>query len=186
MKTSPLLMLTAAFLAFGGAASAQPASEAARIRAGYAINPVPLDMTGRNPALVGLGSYIVNGQGGCNDCHTNPPFLAGGDPFLGEPRKTNIEGFLAGGTEFGPFVSRNLTPNASGRPAGLTLEQFLFVLNTGADVKGRPPFVPSSTNDLLQVMPWPVYQQMSDYDKKAIYEYLSAIPCRGSSTRCGN
>ena len=29
---------------------------------------------------------------------------------------------------------------------------------------------------LLQVMPWPVYQTISDDDLRAIYEYLSAIP----------
>jgi hypothetical protein len=29
---------------------------------------------------------------------------------------------------------------------------------------------------LLRVMPWPVYQSMSDGDLRAIYEYLSAIP----------
>ena len=26
-------------------------------------------------------------------------------------------------------------------------------------------------------MPWPAYQEMTDYDIRAIYEYLSAIPC---------
>jgi hypothetical protein len=35
-------------------------------------------------------------------------------------------------------------------------------------------------------MPWPVYGQMSDNDLEAVYEYLSAIPCRGSATRCGS
>ncbi|HEY0766382.1 MAG TPA: hypothetical protein VGD47_00375, partial [Steroidobacteraceae bacterium] len=30
---------------------------------------------------------------------------------------------------------------------------------------------------LLQIMPWPIYQNMSDRDLRAIYEYLSAIPC---------
>lgn len=29
---------------------------------------------------------------------------------------------------------------------------------------------------LLQVMPWPVFQSMSDHDLRAIYEYLSSIP----------
>jgi hypothetical protein len=24
--------------------------------------------------FVGLGSYLVNAAGGCNDCHTNPPY----------------------------------------------------------------------------------------------------------------
>jgi hypothetical protein len=31
--------------------------------------------------------------------------------------------------------------------------------------------------DLLQIMPWPVYKNMTDHDLRAIYEYLSAIPC---------
>jgi hypothetical protein len=59
------------------------------------------------------------------------------------------------------------------------------VLNTGTDVKGVPPFVPSQENDLLQVMPWPVHRNMLRKDKEAIYEYLRAIPCRGSAERCG-
>lgn len=186
MRTLSVVALTAAIgIAFAQNPNANDASESSKIRIGYEINPVPLDMKGKNPALVGLGSYIVNAQGGCLDCHTNPPHLSGGDPFLGQTEQINIEGFLAGGTEFGPFVSRNLTPNASGLPAGLTLEQFVFVIETGADVKGRPPFVPSQEGDLLQVMPWPIYRHMTVREKHAIYEYLRAIPCRGSSTRCG-
>lgn len=181
----PLVLATALVAALSSIAVAQDNTAASKIRTGFALSPVPLDMKGKNPALVGLGSYIVNGQGGCNDCHTNPPYAEGGDPFLGQDEQINIEGYLAGGVAFGPFISRNLTPNASGRPAGLTLEQFLFVLNTGADVKDRPPFVPSEEGDLLQVMPWPVYRHMSDYDKRAIYEFLRAIPCRGSAERCG-
>jgi hypothetical protein len=35
-------------------------------------------------------------------------------------------------------------------------------------------------------MPWPVYANMSDRELSAIYEYLRAIPCVGSATRCGN
>jgi hypothetical protein len=30
---------------------------------------------------------------------------------------------------------------------------------------------------LLQIMPWPIYQNMTDHELRAIYEYLSAIPC---------
>jgi hypothetical protein len=26
-------------------------------------------------------------------------------------------------------------------------------------------------------MPWPIHQNMTDHDIRAIYEYLSAIPC---------
>ena len=49
-------------------------------------------------------------------------------------------------------------------------------MRTGRDLKNRPPHVPSAEVDLLQVMPWPVYRNMSDRDLRAIYEYLRAIP----------
>jgi hypothetical protein len=147
------------------------------IQQGFAIAPVPLNLKGKDRALVGLGSYIVNGQGGCNDCHTNPPFAAGGDPHLGQPTVVNAAHYLAGGMAFGPFVSRNLTPDVtSGRPANLTFEEFKTIIRTGIDDDALPPNVPSATHDLLQVMPWPVYRHMTDHDLRAIYTYLSAIP----------
>ncbi|MDQ3174940.1 MAG: hypothetical protein M3Q91_14755 [Acidobacteriota bacterium] len=65
------------------------------IRRGFAIAPVPLDLRHRNRALVGLGSYIVNAPGGCNGCHTNPSFLPGHDPFMGEPEHRNTSTPLA-------------------------------------------------------------------------------------------
>jgi hypothetical protein len=37
-----------------------------------------------------------------------------------------------------------------------------------------PPPVDGS---LLQVMPWPVFHNMTDHQIEAIYEYLSSIPC---------
>ena len=78
---------------------------------------------------------------------------------------------------FGPFISRNLTPNpASGLPANLTFEEFKEVIRTGIDDGHVPPHVPSDSKDLLQVMPWSVYQDMTDHDLLAIYKYLSAIP----------
>ena len=158
-------------------------AEIDRIVRGYLITPVPLDLRGKDPVLVGLGSYNVNAKGGCNDCHTAPPFAPGGDPFAGEPKAVNAARYLAGGVPFGPPgdpntpVSRNLTPRAStGLPAGLTWQQFRRTIRTGEDLKHRQPFAPSETNDLLQVMPWPVYQDMTERDLRAIYEYLRAIP----------
>ena len=158
-------------------------AEIDRIVRGYLITPVPLDLRGKDPVLVGLGSYNINAKGGCNDCHTAPPYAPGGDPFAGEPKRINAARYLAGGVPFGPPgdpntpVSRNLTPRAStGLPAGLTWDQFRRTIRTGADLKHRPPFAPSETNDLLQVMPWPVFQNMTERDLRAIYEYLRAIP----------
>jgi hypothetical protein len=146
-----------------------------QIQQGFAIAPVPLNLRGKNRALVGLGSYIVN-TSGCNDCHTEPSFVPGHNPFLGEPEQINTARYLAGGMAFGPFISRNLTPNAAGRPAGLTFEQFLHVLRTGEDLDHLAPHVPSATNDLLQVMPWVVFGKKTDRDIRAIYEYLRSIP----------
>jgi len=40
---------------------------------------------------------------------------------------------------------------------------------------GRDP----DDGHILQVMPWPVYRNMTDGDLRAIYEYLRAIPSRG-------
>src|SRR5215208_2277456 len=55
------------------------------------------------------GSYLVNAAGGCNDCHTWPNYAPGHDPFLAQPKQENVTHYLAGGRDFGPFLSRNLT-----------------------------------------------------------------------------
>ena len=213
--------------------------EAGLIRIGYAIAPVPLNLAGKNQALVGLGSYIVNAQADCNGCHTGgaPPnfnYANYGNPYflnhaLGT--KTDPTTYLAGGTPFGPavpssasiggfppgsvpptyppdgypidpnttfpyagpvIVSRNLTPDKNGLPEGHTLEQFMAILRTGKDFDHIHPTCQSDTDpnialgicipppvdgSKLQVMPWPVFHNMTDHQIEAVYEYLSAIPC---------
>jgi hypothetical protein len=151
------------------------ASESVRIRIGFQIAPVPLNTRGKDKALIGLGSYIVNAQGGCNDCHTNPPFAAGGDPHMGQPTVINAARYLAGGTPFGPgLVSANLTPDQYGRPAGLTFPEFKMLMRTGRDS--------DDPTRILQVMPWPVYAEMASDDLRAVYEYLRAIPSLPDAT----
>ena len=159
----------------------QPDVDAARVQVGYAYakqQGITLDLKGKNRANVGLGSYLVNAVGGCNDCHTAPPFTPDGDPyaFLGAPKQINVACYLAGGSEFGPFVSRDITPWEDGKPAGLTADGFLHVMRTGED--------PDNPGQVLQVMPWSVYGTMSDHDLLAIYEYLTAIPAINANT-CG-
>ena len=46
---------------------------------------------------------------------------------------------------------------------------FVDIIRHGYDTEGITP--------VLQVMPWPVYRNMSDNDLRAIYEYLTSIPC---------
>jgi hypothetical protein len=87
------------------------------------------------------------------------------------------------------IVSRNLTPDRTGRPeGGRTFSEFVQIIRTGADLDhlhAQTCSASVTTNCLplpfdgskLQIMPWPAFQDMTDRDLRAIYEYLSAIPC---------
>ena len=174
-RTAPLVLgATAVGLYFALSAGAQNRGpdngEGSKIQIGYELAPVPLNIRGLDPALVGLGAYYLNAQIGCTDCHTWPNFAPGGNPFLGQPEQINTAVYLAGGRPFpGGIVSANITPDpVTGLPAGLTLDEFMNVMHTGAD--------PDNPHQLLQVMPWPEFRNMRDRDLMAIYEYLSAIP----------
>ena len=171
-----------------------------RIEQGFDIAPVPLNVEGKDRALVGLGSYLVNAAGGCNDCHSAGPqsqYLQGGSPYFGQPTRINPAVYLGGGRDFGALlptpgsphiVSRNLTPDRTGLPAGgRSFDQFREILKTGVDLDHlHPPYSTGQTTNCipppfdgnkLQVMTWPVYQNLTEHDIRAIYEYLSAVPC---------
>ena len=153
-------------------ASADPAKS--KVQIGLNLAPVPLDLHGKNRDMVAQGSYLVNAVGGCNDCHSCPSYAEGHDPYQGGDGQINANNYLAGGVAFGPFVSDNITPDVSGKPAGLSREQFITLIRTGHDPDG----------DLLQVMPWPIYRNMTDKDLRSIYEYLRSIPHAEPGT-CG-
>jgi hypothetical protein len=183
---------------------------------GLRIAPVELNLTDKDPTLVGLGSFIVNAQADCNGCHTssptgaeygsnNNPFLL--PPFNRKPWKVVAQYYLGGGQSFGPagagvssgpyyagpgngplVISRNLTPDHTGLPeGGHTLKQFLDIMRTGHDYDQlhlncggsvTTNCVDAPTNGaVLQVMPWPAFNNMTDYQLTAIWTYLSTIPC---------
>lgn len=52
------------------------------MKQGLAIAPVHLDLRGKNRALVGVGSYLVNAVSDCNDCHTRPYYELGNNTRL--------------------------------------------------------------------------------------------------------
>jgi hypothetical protein len=139
-----------------------------RIQRGLAISPVKLNIRRGKRGLVGLGSYIVNAQAVCADCHSCPTYAKGGNPYAGEPTKLNAANYLAGGVPFGPFVSHNITPDAQGKPFGLDFDEFLQIMRTGHE--------PDEPGEILQVMPWPIYANMTNHDLRAVYEFLRAIP----------
>ena len=200
----------AALLAAGSLSGTTPAyaddeGEQSRIRIGFEVAPVPLNMAGKDPALVGLGSYYVNVLDHCNTCHSAGPateFAIGGNPYFKINGGTviNPATYLGGGRVFplqapgAPvIVSRNLTPDKTGLPeGGRSFEEFRFIIQTGTDLDHvhpncTDPTITASTTcypanlpfdgDLLQIMPWPGLRHMTEHDLRAIYEYLRAIPC---------
>src|SRR5437764_15276411 len=121
-----------------------------RIRQGFRIAPVHLNLHGKDRALVGLGSYIMNAASDCNSCHTLSPqmeFVAGANPYLlGQQQRARVnpDVYLGGGNDFGPLdgpngvsahiISRNLTPDSTGRPeGGASFEEFLDHIRHGND-----------------------------------------------------
>jgi hypothetical protein len=132
-------------------------------------------------------------------------YLSGGSNFGQVGTPTGPTGYA------GPFIiSRNLTPDKTGlQEGGHTLADFKEILRKGTDFEHIHPICtadqltqieaitdPNATfpvcipatmgnsvdGDLLQVMPWPVFHNMTDHQIEAIYEYLSAIPCIDNST----
>lgn len=169
-----------------------------RVSIGLAAAPVPLNLANKNLALVGLGSYYVNVVGDCNGCHSaGPPtqYAKGGNPYMNQPKQVNPKTYLGGGRDFGALIpnsahiiSRNLTPDASGLPiGGDTFDHFVEVIRTGMDPDHLHPPCTGAPNancipapfdgNLLQIMPWPNLKDLSDNDLRAIYEYLSTVPC---------
>jgi hypothetical protein len=186
--------------------------ERVKIERGFQIAPVPLNLENKNRDLVGLGSYIVNAQAACDDCHSPTgamgpeEYVPGNNPYFGQkPKKVNAAVYLSGGNNFGPvgpgspnIISRNLTPDKTGLPeGGHTFEQFAQIMRHGTDFDHlHPPCtgapdgtcLPAMDGDgnLLQIMPWPIYQDMTEHDLRAIYEYLSAVPCVEGPTNPNN
>ena len=144
-------------------------ANSSRVQRGFKIAPVPLSPQGKNRALVGLGSYLVNAVSECVDCHSCPTYTPGHNPFDGNgDGQLNPTNYLAGGVNFGPIESANITPDDNGKPAGLDLDEFIELIRTGHD--------PDEGGEVLQVMPWPLFRNMTRRDLRAIYEYLSSIP----------
>src|SRR6267143_1904359 len=132
-------------------------------------------------------------------------YLSGGTNFGPVGTPTGPLGYA------GPnMITRNLTPDNTGRPeGGHTLAEFKEILRNGTDFDhihpictaaqlaqieattdpnaSLPVCIPATMGnsvdgDLLQIMPWPVYHNMTDHQIEAIYEYLSAIPCIDNTT----
>ena len=143
---------------------------------------------------------------GCHTSDPSVEYTGPGNPYLLSPPSGPYSGgttvaspaaYLGGGSDFGVFpspgdsvhiISRNITPDKTGLPAGgMTMDQFMQVIKTGKDMDLTHPncdathktncLLPPFNGALLQVMPWPRFQTMTDRQIIAIYNYLSSIPC---------
>ncbi len=205
----PLTLALSVMIASSGVAFADDDTiSSTLVEQGYKISPIPrdqLNLTGKSTTAVGLGSYLVNAVGDCSGCHSFPQFLekggagnnpSAGDPFEGIPSTQSVSGqlvanfnvshYMGGGQCFGPFMARNLTPDQYGPVEGLTQDEFITVIRTGADVHcdkfaNDPICALGPPTPLLQVMPWSTYHGMTDAHLRAMYAYLSAIP---AATAC--
>ena len=110
-----------------------------KIRIGYKINPVPLNLKGKNVLLVGLGSYIVNGQADCAGCHSTPQYRTRRRPpswTAREDQQGDIP--LRRGRSLRTFRATQYHANSQGRPGNLTLEQFLEVFSAAPTSRRQP------------------------------------------------
>src|SRR2546423_11487713 len=87
----------------------QPVSESAasKVQRGLDSAPVPLNLDGKDIGLIGLGSYIVNIEAGCNGCHSTGPattYAPGGNPYFGQPKVVNKAVYLRAGRDFDVFI----------------------------------------------------------------------------------
>ena len=106
-------------------------TEATLSQIGLSIAPVPLNLTGLDPTMVGLGSYFVNAIGDCNGCHTrwrNTELQLFGrkKPLLCQPVQVDPTVYLSGGDDFGPVGTPNrpqYVPGAGHRLAQLDARQ---------------------------------------------------------------
>jgi len=213
MLSAAAVWMTVAGLSTVSTRGAAPDDDESKIQRGLAIAPVPLNLNGKNRALVGMGSYLVNAVGDCNGCHSAGPsteFVTGHNPyqrlgtFFTPPQEVNPATYLGGGRDFGQIgpitsatvpphiISRNLTPDSSGLPEqGALFGEFFDSMTKGIDHDHLHPncngttittncFNPPFDGNLLQVMRWPFFQNWTDHDLEAVYEYLKAIPCIAS------
>ena len=104
----------------------------------------------------------------------------------------NVQGRNARSAPSAPLARISLATVVGDEPGGHTLAEFKEILRTGKDFDNIHPTCQSDTDpniapgvcipppvdgSKLQVMPWPIFHNMTDHQIEAIYEYLSAIPC---------
>jgi hypothetical protein len=135
------------------------------------------------------GRYIVNGVGGCVDCHTpfkmgpngpekDPAFHVAGHPAgmvlppapaaQGPWAITAAATLTAWSGPWGVSFTANLTPDVETGLGAWTEDEFVATLRKGLH-RGRG-------RRILPPMPWEQYSTMTDQDLRSIFRYLKSVP----------
>lgn len=113
---------------------------------------ITLNLQGKDPLVVGLGSYFINGPGDCNGCHeaapigpewTSNPYNYC-SPGVECPKQVDVAAYLGGGVNFGPICTTepsDLEPGSStlqtSGPCAGYYEYFIYSKNLTPDYTGR-------------------------------------------------
>ncbi len=142
--------------------SSLPLAGAAAVALLAASQAAPAQQAGASKAQIARGNYIVNSLAACANCHT--PRNPDGSPQKGKD--------FAGGLPFddpvlGTVYARNLTPDKDTGIGSWTDEQIMTAFRTGKNKEG---------DVLMPPMPYPLFNNMSDDDAKAVVAYLRSLP----------
>ena len=151
---------------------------------GLAVNAVnvPAPASVSDAALFARGSYIVNAQSACSDCHTNPD-----RNYQSANLQINTAGFLSGGRVFSvppPLqpvfkIVRSMTANLTGASLGyfttagdptISFPQWAEEITQGVHADMAAPKPP-----LAWPMPWNRFRYMTLGDLEAVYTYVRTV-----------
>jgi len=128
------------------------------------------------PAMLERGDYLVNHVLLCNDCHSErdwtlysgpaKPPLGAGRPCMDKDSKAVGINFGMAGFP-GRLCIRNITPDLETGIGAWTDGEILRAMREGVSRDGQA---------LFPIMPWFMYQYLSDEDSAAIIAYMRAQP----------
>jgi hypothetical protein len=138
--------------------------------------PAPDFRVEATPAVLERGAYLVNHVLLCNDCHSErdwtlysgpaKPPLGAGRPCMDKDTKAVGINFGTGGFP-GRLCIRNITPDVESGIGGWTDGEIVRAMREGVSRNGEA---------LFPIMPWFMYQYMSDEDAAAVIAYMRAQP----------
>jgi hypothetical protein len=138
--------------------------------------PAPDFRVEATPAVLARGEYLVKHVILCNDCHSErdwtqysgpaKPPLGAGRPCMDKNTRAVGINFGTGGFP-GRLCIRNITPDVETGIGGWTDGEVVRAMREGVSRNGEA---------LFPIMPWFMYQSLSDEDAAAVIAYMRSQP----------